>query len=374
MERGLREHELRVQAETDRARMAAIFQAAPDAIIFVDRATGHITANAQTSHLFARALLPEAGVQQCVGQICRPDGWPLTLDELLLSRALDGETTPREELLIVQPAGERIPVRASAAPVHGPAGQAIGAVAIFQDISALKQLEREREEWMSAVAHDLRQPVTAIKLLTSWFQSVPDGELKPERVNDRAEAILAATAQLNRLVNDLLEVSRLGAGQLALDRMNIDIGLLITSVSRRLVGDEQDGRVEVSIASDVPRVPADPGRLEQVLTNLLSNAMKYGYAGSQIRVHVACQPDEVVVGVVNRGEGIEPAEMARLFSRFYRTTGARKSGVEGIGLGLYVSRELVLAHGGRMWAESTPGETTTFWFTLPLAVASASQG
>jgi signal transduction histidine kinase len=108
-----------------------------------------------------------------------------------------------------------------------------------------------------------------------------------------------------------------------------------------------------------------------VLVNLLSNAAKYGYPGTPITVTAEQREGEVLISVANQGEGVPPEDIPRLFSRFYRTSGARRGGMPGLGLGLFVSRELILAHGGRMWVESTPGATTTFRFTLPVASESS---
>ncbi|WP_437329430.1 sensor histidine kinase [Sorangium sp. So ce381] len=123
-------------------------------------------------------------------------------------------------------------------------------------------------------------------------------------------------------------------------------------------------RVDVEVLDGVPPLWADPGRLEQVLTNLLSNAAKYGAPGTPIRIGVERRSGEVLVAVENEGKGIAPDELPRLFARYYRTSEAKAGGAAGLGLGLYIVRGLVEAHGGRIWAESEPGKAT-FRFTLP---------
>jgi signal transduction histidine kinase len=124
----------------------------------------------------------------------------------------------------------------------------------------------------------------------------------------------------------------------------------------------------------VPCLEADPGRVEQVLTNLLTNAAKYADSGNEIVVEVAPRGRGGVVSVTNRGPGLRPEELPRVFSRFYRTKRARTGPAEGLGLGLYISKGLVEAHGGRVAVQSVPGETTTFSFTLPTRAAVEREG
>jgi signal transduction histidine kinase len=171
------------------------------------------------------------------------------------------------------------------------------------------------------------------------------------------------------MIGDLLDVSRLGAGRLKLQQVPVDLTLLVPQIVQRQKETTKDHSIQFDVASSVPRVQADPARVEQVLGNLLSNAAKYGTPHTTIRVSVRADEDAVVVSVANEGKGIPAGELDRVFSRFYRTESARTSAVPGLGLGLYVSRELIRAHGGRMWAESIPGQITTFSFTLPPSVA-----
>jgi signal transduction histidine kinase len=260
-------------------------------------------------------------------------------------------------------------VLSSAAPVRNPSGHVTGAVTIHHEITALKELERMREEWTSVIAHDLRQPVAAITAYAGALSALAEQQPSLEPFGRRADNIAAAAGQLERMIADLLDVSRLGAGQLKLEPTSIDLPLLLRGVFDRAAAATRGHPTEVRIQEQLPRAWADPGRLEQVLVNLLSNAAKYGYTDTPITLAVELQHGEVQIAVTNEGAGIPPEEIPRLFSRFYRTGGARAGGAPGLGLGLYVCRELVRAHGGRIWVESTPGATTTFRFTLPVASA-----
>jgi len=166
-------------------------------------------------------------------------------------------------------------------------------------------------------------------------------------------------------------VSRLGAGRVTIEPVPVDIAALLRRVVTRLAG-AADGRIEVRIDDDVSTVSADPGRLEQILENLISNAVKYREPETPIVVHAGRRESALEIGVTNTGPGIPREQMPALFTRFYRAPAGR--GTPGLGLGLYITKELVQAHGGRVWVESEPGAATTFRFTLPLESVPLSSG
>jgi PAS domain S-box-containing protein len=356
-------------AEAERARLQAILESAAHAIIFVDRETRYVTANAAASRQLGLEIRPEGGVQQYLDRLHSPEGEPLAPEQLLATRAMGGEAVTDVELRVRRPDGTEIPVLGSAAPVRGPGDRITGAVVIFQDISRLKELEKQREEWTSVVAHDLRQPVAAINVYAAALMTLAERGAPPEQTLPRVAHIAAAAEQIERMIGDLLDVSRLGAGRLKLQMTSVDLTLLVQQIVQRLDAVADRNLIQVQVQAPIPRVSADAARLEQVLGNLLSNAAKYGSAGTPIQIAITAAAGEVAVAVSNEGKGIPAEELERVFSRYYRAESARSSAVPGLGLGLYVSRELIRAHGGRMWAESTPGQRTTFSFTLPAANA-----
>ncbi|MPZ16040.1 MAG: hypothetical protein GEU73_16735, partial [Chloroflexi bacterium] len=215
--------------------------------------------------------------------------------------------------------------------------------------------------------HDLRQPVSAIMAYASVFKVVAERNDALGSVADGADNILTSARLLDRMIQDLLDASRLGAGQLRLDPMRTDIGIVVQGAVRR-AGEATAGRdVEIRIEDGIPPALADPSRVEQVLGNLLSNAAKYGYPGTPIAVEVRACHRELEISVTNHGDGVRKEDIPRLFNRFFRSADARTAGTAGLGLGLHISRELVRAHGGRIWVESSPGGVTAFRFTLPIA-------
>jgi PAS domain S-box-containing protein len=354
--------------EAERSLLRTILDSANNAIIHVDAATGHVLANPEAEQLFGHPFTPEAGRDQYIGQIRDREGHIVPRPDLPTSRALHGETPPRQELLVARPDGAMVPVLENVAPIRTPEGHMVGAVVVFQDISALRELERLREEWTSVIAHDLRQPVTLIH----GYAELLGKEIMPTSALGRAyyvDCIRTSAQQLNRMIADLLDVSRLEARRLALERRPVDLGDLVRDVVARAAPVTSGHRVRLTVHGAIPPVDADPGRIEQVLVNLLSNAAKYGRAACPIEVRVEAGPSDVQVAVSNAGPGIPPDELRTLFTRFCRTRSGRAKKAPGIGLGLYIAKGLVEAHGGRIWAESVPDDKTTFGFTLPFPTA-----
>ncbi|WP_438014960.1 PAS domain S-box protein [Sorangium sp. So ce315] len=346
---------LLAQLDAERRTLQTIFDNAPVPLLLIDRSGAErVIANPHALELTGGATARG----QYVGRLRRADGTPVPLDELPSSRAMRGETIPGEELVVARADGSCRTFLIAAAPLRDGAGNITGAVVAGEDISPLKELERMREEWTSVIAHDLRQPISTIVFKASMLAKQPQD-------SDKAQHILASAAQLNRMITDLLDASRLEARRLDLMRMEVDIPALIRATVERTTDATRGHRVDVEVLDGIPPLLADPGRLEQVLTNLLSNAAKYGAPGTPIRVSVERRGGEVLVAVENEGKGIAPEDLPRLFARYYRTREAKAGGAAGLGLGLYIVRGLIEAHGGRIWAESASGKTR-FQFTLPL--------
>jgi signal transduction histidine kinase len=251
-------------------------------------------------------------------------------------------------------------------PIRERSGAVTGAVVVFKDISTIKELERLRKEWTSIVAHDLRQPLALISMNSALLATKVDSPEQQKRI----ARILDSVGRLNRMIADLLDLSRLEVKDLPLAREELDPGPFVQAVVDRARDTIGEREIRVSVSASLPHVQADPGRVEQILTNLLTNAAKYGENGTPIDVTVDHTDSEVVIAVTNRGPGIAPEDLPNLFQRFKRAERTHRKGVESIGLGLYITKGLVESHGGRIWAESIPGAETTFTLTLP---QSASQ-
>jgi signal transduction histidine kinase len=267
-------------------------------------------------------------------------------------------------MLIRRPSGEEIPVLANAATIEDTEGHVIGAVVLFQDITRLKQLEQQRERFISIVAHDLRTPITVIASHTQLLQRLADTGASISETRPGLEAILSSARRLDKMVGDLLDMSSLETGRLSLRKESLDVARLVESAVSRLRGAVKPHPLLFETHGAIQPVLADPARVEQILTNLVTNAAKFSPEEAPIEVDVEPEPQEVVISVTDHGIGIPPAKIGRIFEPYYRAERTRR---EGLGLGLYITKGLVEAHGGRIWVESEPGKGSTFSFTLPLA-------
>jgi PAS domain S-box-containing protein len=305
---------------------------------------------------------PILGLQQLGAMIVSPEGAPVPLDRLPCARALRGERTEGEELLLRGPNGKTTPISASAAPILGKDGRVEGAVVAIQDITAAKQLEHLRAEWNSVVAHDLRQPIGLIKLSTQILARI----LADASVQRIVRRMQSAVGRLNRMVADLMDLSRLEARRLELLKRPVDVPALVRGSVEVVALEAPDRPFDVSVHGEAPKVDADADRVSQVMENLLINAVKYGKSGTPIVVDVEHEESAVAVAVTNEGHPLPPDESEHIFDRFHRTALARRNGVQGDGLGLYITRALVEAHGGHITVDSSPAGRTTFRFTLPV--------
>jgi signal transduction histidine kinase len=229
---------------------------------------------------------------------------------------------------------------------------------------AQRELLHQREEWTSLIAHDLRQPVTTI---SGYAQRLlRDVRLSDEQRRASLVNIAQSADQLKRMTEDLLDVSRIEGCRLTLNRELDDVGQLLGRIADRLRQSFPDREIRLVVGDSAPTLWVDPGRIEQIVTNLVTNAVKYGDPNSGIDVELRRAPGEVVVSVTNRGPMIPPEVLPSLFERFYRSPEATTGRQQGLGLGLYIAKHLVESHGGRIWAESNVDQTTMS-FTLPCA-------
>ncbi len=320
----------------------------------------HLEFNARAEQLLGEPWHSECELRARLHTL---DGSPAPRVGLPVVEALRGKRNMGAEYLATNSDHGLTPIGVNAAPITDPDGTVIGAVAAFEDISAAKELERLRAEWSSVVAHDLRQPLATIlfnaQLLSRACQSPSS--------NRYAERVHSASTRLDRMVGDLMDLSRLEARRLELERQSVDVAAVLRHCVEQASFQAPDRPIDVRVEGEVPDAFADPDRLAQVLDNLLTNAVKYGRAASRITATVSRDGDAVAVSVTNAGSPLSAEDIAHIFERFQRGRSAKLDGIQGDGLGLYITRSLVDAHGGRIAADSTPAGVNTFRFTLPVA-------
>jgi PAS domain S-box-containing protein len=223
---------------------------------------------------------------------------------------------------------------------------------------------RARDEMVGVVSHDLRNPVAAVKMLSrALLRTVADGDTE-ERTN--LELIAQAAEQMDALIRDLLDVNRLDAGKMAISATPVDPSVMLTDSLQTLrpLVEEKGIALDLQIQTGLPKVIADRERIQQTLSNLVGNAIKFSPAGSKIVVVARGDGSEVVISVLDNGSGIAPELLPRVFDRYWQSS---RTDRQGAGLGLAIAKGIVETHGGRIWIESRPGEGTTASFTLPLA-------
>jgi signal transduction histidine kinase len=251
----------------------------------------------------------------------------------------------------------------SAAPVYTEDGQRVGLVGTYTDITAIHELQKERDLYLHTISHDLRTPLTVIQGYAQVLLDLSAKEGAGEQTRPVCTEILKGTRKMSRMIEDLVETARLEGGKLVPEKTAVEMDSFVRQLAQEQPGVIDQDRLQIDISGGLPPVPADPHLLERILANLVTNAQKYSPPESPVRLRVRAKDGEIIISVSDSGQGIEPKDQPHIFERFYRPEGRRRR--DSVGLGLYITRKLVESHGGRIWVESKPGKGSTFFFTLP---------
>ncbi len=245
----------------------------------------------------------------------------------------------------------------------------------LDDVSELRRLRRIRSEFIDNLSHELRTPLTTMRLLAESLTLEARRTELPQRVADGIGRIDLETARLVQMVDELLELATIEAGETRLSIAPVDLGAVVDETLERLRGYAEHH--SVSLRAGAPAepfertVPGDATRIGQILVNVIDNAIRYSPVGGEVVVHVRPAEMEVVLEVADQGEGIAHADLERIFERFYKGDRARSRGRGGTGLGLAIARHIAERHGGRMWARSEPGQGAQLFLALPRAAFSS---
>lgn len=291
------------------------------------------------------------------------DGNPLPSKCLMISALINMQQVKDQEDIFIRKDKTSFPVSFSISPLIQE-DKSQGAVLEFQDITKRKELERQKDDFLAVASHELKTPVTSMKTYTQVLKT------KFERQGDTAAAagLSKIDAQINKLstlIADLLDVTRTQTGNLSLHQESFDVDELIKEVVENMQLTTQKHTIETE-GEACTHITADRDRTAQILINFLSNAIKYSPQSTKIIVEVSCNKREVVVSVKDFGIGIPKDKTEQVFGRFMRVPGRHMETFPGLGLGLYISSQIIERQGGRIWVESQQGEGSTFYFSLPL--------
>ncbi len=348
----------------EQGRLAAIFEHSTEGILTVDHALRIIDFNPAMERLTGWRESEVLG--RFYFKVLHPQdrqGHDLGLQDSAILQAFAGQEVVNREMIICARDGQRFVVSVTASCVRSASGEPMNGILNVHDLTRERQQEEQRSTFISVISHELQTPIAIIKGYAATLAR-SDTQLEPEALRARLVAIEEEADRLNKLVGNLLYASRIQANGLQMDVAPLDLGHLVRRVVRRLRA-KAAVEVKLAIPEQLPTVMADRDRIEEVLQNLLDNAVKYSPRHPVISVACHATGEEVIVSVSDNGMGISLREQEQIFGRFQRVGEAMTQSIPGAGLGLYISRAIIEAHGGRIWVESTLREGSTFAFSLP---------
>lgn len=295
------------------------------------------------------------------------DGEPLSHDELPLFRALRGEVVLDCDVRAFKPGGERV-LRMNAAPIPDEQGQVVAAVVVLHDVTETVEFDRLKDEFVRMAAHELKTPVTVMKSFAQLALRTEAG--RDSMLVRLLEGIDRGANRIDQVVRTLLDVSQLHLRRLRLEPESVELNALVEEMARRMAELHPQHPIHVHVDEEVA-VWGDPARLEQVLVALLDNAARYSPPSTPVEVTVSTEGELARVSIRDEGIGIPTDKQSRLFNRFYRPHAGTEHDRGGMGVGLYIAREIVQQHGGQLTLESREGEGTTVLILLPLHPARA---
>jgi PAS domain S-box-containing protein len=281
-----------------------------------------------------------------------------------LSHAMGEETDPpMYEFEALHQDGRTVPFEGRVRYIRDAAGHPVGLHGVYRDITQRKEVDRLKTELISTVSHELRTPLTSLRGFTELLLT---REFTPSQQRDMVSIIHQESSRLTTLINDFLDIQRITEGQQSYTFESVDLNPLLHEAIAVFSAGQEQHPFQVALQTPLPLVHADPNRVRQVLRNLLSNAIKYTPDGGPVSVGARRDGEEVVAWITDQGIGIPTEALPHLFTKFFRVDNTATRQIGGTGLGLALVKEIVNAHNGRVWVESTFGKGSTFFFALPL--------
>jgi len=352
------------QVSQEKQRMDALLDSAADGILIIS--PGHIITRCNPA--FARML--DESIENITGKshdeeielTCHEDmltleqaeagGWPLTPNATLY---VEGD--------LQRASGVPLPVGITYAPLVSPEGNLLNIIATVRDITRFREAEELKSTFISVISHELKTPVALIKGYVGTLRR-EDADWDREIVKDSLAVIEEEADRLTGLIENLLDASRLQAGGLSINMSDVALNVLAERIATRFQTQSPIHKISVDFPEEFPVVTGDETRLEQVLSNLVSNGIKYSPQGGEIIINGQVRPSQVIICVSDQGPGVAPEDIPHIFDRFYRSSIAKRT-TKGAGLGLYLARAVIEAHGGRIWVDPRPGDGARICFSIP---------
>lgn len=353
-----------IEAEERASELDAVFMALVDAVLVYDAKGSVVGANFSAMRMFGFNPIGQDQVTLSTSlQARHRRGEGISKSEMLSTQALKGNVITSKHLILKDASSKDIMVVASASPIRR-RGKVMGAVVILHDVSESWQVEKQKDTFIATASHELKTPVTTIKAFIQILQK----RLDASDDGEASKYLSKVALQLNRLtglIEELLDVTKIEAGQLDLHQEELDLDELVNET----IEDFQriaETHCIIRHGKTGGTVVGDRDRLSQVLINLIVNAIKYSPRSNKIVVRTAKKKNEIMVSIQDFGIGIPKKDRLKVFDRFYRVKNSTGERFGGLGLGLYISAEIISKHGGRIGVRSEEGRGSTFFFTLPL--------
>ncbi|HEY4197814.1 MAG TPA: PAS domain S-box protein, partial [Mucilaginibacter sp.] len=349
------------QAEEKSAKLAAIIESSDDAIIGKTLESVITSWNASAERMFG--YTPEEIIGETIYKLIPAD----RQDEepRILARLKTGERVEHFETKRIAKDGKILDVSLTISPIKDTQGNIIGLSKIARDITERKMDETRKNDFIGMVSHELKTPLTSLSAIIQ----VTNDKLKKSDDRFLSNAMEKANRQVRRMtgmINGFLNISRLEAGKMLIEKQLFELGQLLHDILDEIKMTVSTHTFSLNECAHIT-VNADRDKISSVISNLISNAIKYSPKGKLIDIHCHVQDGLVVVSVKDEGMGIKPQDIGQIFDRYYRVETSHTRHISGFGIGLYLSAEIIKRHDGKIWAESESGKGSAFSFSLPLA-------
>ncbi|HXH99408.1 MAG TPA: PAS domain-containing protein [Sphingobacteriaceae bacterium] len=363
----LEQHQLLLKdMEFERNRFEAVVKQMPGSVIIGEAPSGKlIFANEKIDEVWGHPLKESKNITEYIEWVgFHPDGKPYKGHEWPLARSIQkGEVVNDEDIDIIRGDGKPAILRISSAPIRDNSGKIIAGVVICQDVTELKRAIRSRDEFLSIASHELKTPLTTLTASIQMLMRVYENDANAKSIPPLIDTSNKSARKLADLISELLNVSKIESGQLKLTKSKFTLSQVINECCEHV---RLQGTHELILEGDLKlEVLADKRRIDQVIVNFVNNAVKYGSDSPKIKIVIEKVNNYAKLSVIDEGIGIPEEKIPHLFERYYRVD---PSGIQysGLGLGLYISSEIIKLHGGKVGVQSRVNEGSTFWFTIPI--------